>query len=122
MATEGRNKAILAALLSAAFITAAGPSIAADKPEPGKPAMGMHGSQGMGGMEGMSGMEGMGGMMEMMDMMGSCSRMHGGSMADRLPQLPPGNAKLQLEMQAEMMQKMGEILGKYAAQIREEKK
>lgn len=38
-----------------------------------------------------------------------------------LPQLPPGNEKLQLQMQAEMMQKMGEIVAKYAAQIKGEK-
>lgn len=35
----------------------------------------------------------------------------------RMPQLPPGNEKLQLKMQAEIMQKVGEILGKYADQV-----
>lgn len=71
------------------------------------------------------GMEGMpmgGGMMGMMDMMGNCSRrMQGGMAGHMLPQLPPGNEKLQLQMQAEMMQKMGEIVSKYAAQIKEPK-
>ena len=71
-------------------------------------------------------MEGMpmgGGMMGMMDMMGSCSRMmQGGTTGHMLPQLPPGNEKLQLQMQAEMMQKMGEIVAKYATQIKDEKK
>lgn len=72
---------------------------------------------------GMEGMGGMGGMMGMMDMMGTCNRMmQGGSMAHGMPQLPPGNAKLQLQMHAEMMQKTGEILAKYAAQVREDKK
>ncbi len=33
-----------------------------------------------------------------------------------------GNAKLQLQMQAEMTQKMGEILGRYAAQIGDDTK
>jgi hypothetical protein len=36
-----------------------------------------------------------------------------------MPQLPPGNEKLQLQMQAEMMQKMGEILAKYSARVKE---
>ncbi len=34
-----------------------------------------------------------------------------------MPQLPPGNAKLELQMRAEMMQKMSEILAKYADRI-----
>ena len=36
-----------------------------------------------------------------------------------LPSLPPGNAKLELQMQAEIMQKVGEILASYAAQVKE---
>lgn len=49
-------------------------------------------------------------------MMGS--GMRGGMMGSRgLPALPPGNEKLQLQMQAEIMQKVGEILAKYAAQV-----
>ncbi len=36
-----------------------------------------------------------------------------------LPSLPPGNAKLELQMQAEIMQKVGEILAKYASQVKE---
>jgi hypothetical protein len=119
---QGRRKALLAALVSAALMAGATWSVAADKPE-AKPGAGMHGGRGMGAMGGMQEMEGMGGMMGMMDMMGSCSRMmQGGSMAHGIPQLPPGNAKLQLQMHAEMMQKMGETLAKYAAQIREDKK
>ncbi|MCB1909911.1 MAG: hypothetical protein KDH15_21330 [Rhodocyclaceae bacterium] len=81
---------------------------------PDRPA----GAHGMGGMQ-----MGGGDMMGMMDMMGNCSRMMQGGMAGHmLPQLPPGNEKLQLQMQAEMMQKMGEIVSKYAAQIKDEKK
>jgi|GEM_PF-1088309 len=126
------NKQAVIALFSAALMTGAGTTFAADKPEAAKPGMSMHGGgsmggmMGMGGKEGMSGMggkEGMGGMMGMMDMMGSHGRMmQGGSMMHGMPQLPPGNAKLQLQMRAEMMQKMGEILGKYADQVKEEKK
>lgn len=109
-----RRKAIVAALLSAALVSAAGWSNAQDKPAPGKPPAGM---------QGMQGMEGMGGMMGMMDMMSSCSRrMQGGAMSHGMPHLPQGNAKLELQMHAEMMQRMGEILAKYAAQVKEEKK
>lgn len=80
---------------------------------------------GMGGMQGgMGGMQGgmggtQGGMGGMMDMMNGCSRMSGSSAT---PQLPPGNEKLQLKMQAEIMQKTGEILSKYADQIGEPKR
>lgn len=75
------------------------------------------------GAHGIEGMPMGGGMMGMMDMMGNCSRMMQSGMTDHmLPQLPPGNEKLQLQMQAEMMQKMGEIVSKYATQIKEEKK
>ncbi|TAL79731.1 MAG: hypothetical protein EPN76_01270 [Burkholderiaceae bacterium] len=50
--------------------------------------------------------------------------MSGGMMGPRsmgyqmlMPQLPAGNEKLQLQMQAEIMQKVGEIIGKYADKI-----
>ena len=36
-----------------------------------------------------------------------------------LPGLPPGNAKLEMQMQAEAMQKVGEIVAKYAEQVKE---
>ncbi|AHI06558.1 hypothetical protein BDW_10290 [Bdellovibrio bacteriovorus W] len=63
-------------------------------------------------------MEGMN-MMGMMDMMSSCSRMmQGGAMGHMLPQLPPGNEKLQMKMHAEVMQKIGEIETKYADLIK----
>lgn len=57
-----------------------------------------------------------GGMMhgEMMGMMNGCKEMMS---ASAMPQLPPGNAKLELQMRAEMMQKMSEILAKYADRI-----
>jgi hypothetical protein len=72
---------------------------------------GMHG-RGMGGMMGNEMMEGMGGMMGMMN---GCPAMMGAGMT--APRLPPGNEKLQLKMQAEIMQKTGEILSRYADQI-----
>jgi hypothetical protein len=61
-----------------------------------------------------------GGMMGggMMGMMQGCERMMGAHGAHALPQLPPGNEKLQVQMHAEIMQKVGEILSKYAAQVK----
>ena len=118
-----KRKLAVATVLSAALMAGTGWSMAQDKPQAPKPGAGMRGMEGMRGMQGMHGMEGMGGMMGMMDMMGSCNRMmQGGSMAHGMPQLPPGNAKLQLQMHAEMMQKMGEVLAKYAAQVKEDRK
>jgi hypothetical protein len=61
------------------------------------------------------GMMGGGGMMNMMQ---DCQRMMGGA---RMPKMPPGNEKLEFQMHAEMMQKMGEIAAKYAERIREGK-
>jgi hypothetical protein len=44
--------------------------------------------------------------------------MGGGMMGSRgMHALPPGNEKLQLQMNAEIMQKVGEIMAKYAAQV-----
>ena len=50
---------------------------------------------------------------------GGMGGMMGGANAGRggMPTLPPGNEKLQLQMQAEIMQKVGEIMAKYAGQI-----
>lgn len=57
---------------------------------------------------------------DMMDMMHSCQSMMGngaGMGAMGLPRLPPGNEKLQAQMQAEMLQKMGEIAARYAQSV-----
>jgi hypothetical protein len=61
-------------------------------------------------------------------MMEGCPMMGGGMMRGMMgrgsannlamPQLPPGNEKLQVQMWSEMTQKMGEIAGKYAAQAK----
>jgi hypothetical protein len=67
---------------------------------------------------GRGGMKGQGGMMGGMDMMRHCQQMMGGHAGHAMPQLPPGNEKLQLQMHADMMQKVGEILSKYAAQVK----
>jgi hypothetical protein len=89
------NRKAIAAVVAAAAVSLSAWSLAADKPA----AQGMHGMQGMQGMHGM---------------MSGCPMMGGGMM----PQLPPGNEKLQLQMWGEMMQKMGEIASKYAAQVK----
>ena len=88
-------------------LTAANTSFAAETGQ--MPMRGMMGGQG-GGMMSCpmmsSGSGGMGG------------SMGGGMMGHRgMPALPPGNEKLQLQMHAEIMQKVGEIMTKYAAQI-----
>lgn len=68
--------------------------------------------------QGMMG-QGMGPGMMGSGMMG-CPMMSGGMMGrGMMPMLPPGNEKLQLQMQAEIMQKVGEIMAKYANQIQQ---
>jgi hypothetical protein len=100
------KKAIAATAIGAllAFSTC---SLAADRDNPAT-----QGTQGMQGMQGMHGMMG-----------GSCPMMGSGTMRGQMssaamPQLPPGNEKLQLQMWGEMIQKMGEIASKYAAQVK----
>ncbi|TMH54976.1 MAG: hypothetical protein E6H62_08065 [Betaproteobacteria bacterium] len=89
------NRNAVSIAIAAAAISVSVWSLAADKPA----------AQGMQGMQGMHGIQGM---------MSGCPMMGGGMM----PQLPPGNEKLQLQMWGEMMQKMGEIASKYAAQVK----
>ncbi len=65
---------------------------------------------------GPGGMQGMGG-----GRMGKRCPMHGmkhamGPMI-HMPRLPAGNDKLQMQMEAEILQKIGEIQAKYAAQL-----
>ena len=81
----------------------------------GKPGAGPQGMGGM-GMGGMMGGQDMGGMMRMMQ---GCPMMQGGGHG--LPHLPPGNEKLELQMHADMMKAMGDILAKYAARLPEKK-
>jgi hypothetical protein len=61
--------------------------------------------------------QGMGGMMDMMQ--GCRQMMQGGGHA--MPHLPPGNEKLELQMHADMMKAMGDILSKYAARLPDRK-
>lgn len=83
----------------------------ADEPAPAAPAgqgMTMGPGQGMG-----MGMHRMQGSRCPMKMRHACGK----SQHLRMPRLPPGNEKLQLQMEAEIMQKIGEIQGKYANQL-----
>ena len=68
------------------------------------------------GSQGMQG--GMGGMMGMMQ---GCPMMSGGAMGHGMPQLPPGNEKLEMQMHADMMRAMADIMTKYAARLPDKK-
>lgn len=87
------TKRLAAVTLALALLGASTWSTAASPPQP---AMHDHGSAMMG-----DGMMGKG-------MMGNCSMMG---------QLPPGNEKLAVQMHAEMMKAMGDIMLKYADKI-----
>ena len=103
------------ALVLAILVSATSLAVAADKKQGERPAGTMPGMEKMDMSHGM-----MGGMMGggMMEMMQGCKQMMGSAM---MTELPAGNEKLQVQMRAEMMQKMGEILGRYADRIKDEK-
>ncbi|TAL71917.1 MAG: hypothetical protein EPN79_03915 [Burkholderiaceae bacterium] len=107
--------------LVAALTVASTMAFAADPGQPAKPAPNMQGVGNMPMGHGKMGSNGhMGG--DMMSMMGSCQAMmgHGGMLGSAMTlNMPPGNEKLEFQMHAEMMQKMGEIAAKYADQIKE---
>lgn len=116
-----KSKHIVATLLAATMISGTATlAVAAEKAQPATAAPGM---QGMGKMPMEHGMMGSGGMMDMMGMMNSCHKMtsHEASGNIAIPRMPPGNERLEFQMRAEMMQKMGEIAAKYADKIKEGK-
>ena len=110
------KRCIIAATLAGLMIGASTLGFAAEPDrQPGRATQQrMHDMQGMQGMRGMQGMQGMQGMMNMMH------GMMAGQMGSAVPvpQLPPGNEKLQLQMWAEIMQKVGEVVAKYAGQAK----
>ncbi|MHB8494738.1 MAG: hypothetical protein ACYC9Z_15895 [Casimicrobiaceae bacterium] len=111
---QSRSKWIM---LSMAVLLTASSVAAADTPSAGVATGGMPANTTMGMHHGMTGGNAKGGGMMgggMMGMEHHCGATVNGSI---IPQLPPGNEKLQLKMQGEMMQKMGEILVRYADQI-----
>lgn len=129
------GKYTMITLLTAAMLAGtSGLALATDKDHkdqaatsaPGMPGIGdmpmSNGMMGAGGMKG-GGTMGSGGMTSggMMGMMHSCQTTMGGAMSGNamMPHLPPGNEKLEFQMQAEMMQKMGEIATKYGDRIKE---
>jgi len=69
------------------------------------------------GMQGGMGGTGQGGMMGMMQ---GCPMMQSGG-GHGMPHLPPGNEKLEMQMHADMMRAMSEILSKYAARLPDKK-
>lgn len=129
-----RQFSVTAIVAASLFFFASSAAIAAETVPATPPAAGMSGTGDMskhhaanmstkatgGGMEGGK----MDGMMGMMGMMNSCRTM----MADAkksdstlMPTLPPGNEKLEFQMHAEMMQKMGEIAARYGDKIKDAK-
>lgn len=116
---------VVMALAAAVVAGAGGLAGAAEPGQAAKPGSSMSGMGDMSKGHGMMRSDGaMGGdMMGMMDMMHSCQKMMGGAMSGSamMPQLPPGNEKLEFQMHAEMMQKMGEIAARYADKIKETK-
>jgi hypothetical protein len=72
--------------------------------------------QGSSGMQGGMG-QGMGGMMGMMQ---GCPMMRGGGMGQGM-HLPAGNEKLEMQMHADMMRAMADVLTKYAARLPDKK-
>lgn len=103
---------ILAGTLSAFTLFFAGAAIAVE-PAPHSPGTGKKMEKKMGGKMSCDSMMGMmGGGMMGKGMMGGM--MNGGQM---MTGLPPGNEKLNMQMQAEMMQAMGTIMQKYADKI-----
>ncbi len=109
-----KKRAVIGVL--AALLVSGGLALATPEQQPG--------AEGMGGMPMGQGMMEQGGAMDqggMMNVKQHCQKMMGGTgMASGLvPQLPPGNEQLQLKMQAEIMQKVGEIAARYAERIEE---
>ena len=114
------NKRLMIAVLTVVMLGGGVAVVAADKGQPGLAPANKSGMNAMPMDHGMMGGD-MKGMMGMMEMMNRCNdMMKGGMMGMAMPPLPPGNEKLQLQMHAEMMQKMGEITAKYADKIKTE--
>lgn len=112
------TRKMIAALVVTAFAAASTTSFGQDRAA--KPG-GVQGMQGMGGMSDTQGDKGMGCMVG-----GECSCMSGGMhggmgggmMGSSMPHLPPGNEKLELQMHADMMRAMADVMSKYAARVK----
>ncbi|CAM4223412.1 hypothetical protein [Bordetella muralis] len=96
------TKTLFVAIVTSTALAFGAPAIAATPAHDGADMQtGMHN-----GMQGDGKSMPMGGMMGMMK---NCPMM---------AQLPPGNEKLSMQMHAEMMKAMGDILSKYADQVK----
>jgi hypothetical protein len=105
-----KMRAVILVSTLAAGLAAAGAAVAQSE-APHKPgAPGMQGGMG----------QGMGDMMGM-EMMQGCPMMRGGGMGHGMPHLPPGNEKLELQMHADMMRAMADVMTKYAARLPDKK-
>jgi hypothetical protein len=65
--------------------------------------------------------QGMGNMGGMMGMMQGCPMMGGAGTGGRGMHLPPGNEKLEMQMHADMMRAMADVMAKYAARLPDKK-
>ena len=103
-----RSRIAITVVAVAAGALTVGGIAGAQSEAPQKPgASGMQGGMGQ-GMGGMMGMEG-------------CPMMRGGGMGHGMAHLPPGNEKLELQMHADMMRAMADVLTKYAARLPDKK-
>ena len=119
MIKSSRMRILLSAFAATAALATSGIAAAQSQPEHQRGSPGMEG----GGMMGQGGM--MGGQGGMMGMMQGCPMMRGGAMGGGMgrgmPHLPPGNEKLEMQMHADMMRAMADIMTKYAARLPDKK-
>lgn len=94
------TKTLFAGIVTSTAMAFGVPAIAATPAHDGNMNTGMHDMQRNGKSMPMG---------DMMEMMKNCPMM---------AQLPPGNEKLSMQMHAEMMKAMGDILSKYADQVK----
>jgi hypothetical protein len=121
MNTVSRTRILLSAFAVAAALPLAGSAAAQSEMQHKPPAQGTQGAMG----QGMGDMGGMMGMMQGCPMM----RMRGGGMgggmgsgmAHGMPHLPPGNEKLEMQMHADMMRAIADVMTKYAARLPDRK-
>src|SRR5438034_898609 len=114
MITTLRARIVIAAI-AASFGALTVPGVASAQSESQR-SPGMQGGMG----QGMGGMGAQGSMGGMMGMMQGCPMMQSGG-GHGMPHLPPGNEKLELQMHADMMRAMSDILTKYAARLPDKK-
>ena len=106
MITSLRTRVLVTAFNTVAALAIAGTAAAQSESQH------QHGAPGMPG--------GTGGMMGMMQ---GCPMMSGGGgmSGHSVPHLPPGNEKLEMQMHADMMRAIADVMTKYAARLPEKK-